>query len=196
VIFEGVDTSGKSTQIDILKGLFKDAIFTKEPGGTKLGADIRKLLLEGEVSSKTAELFLFLSDRAEHYHRIIKPNKDKLIFSDRGFISGIAYAMTNGKDFDLDTLIELNMMAIESTLPDKLFLFVTNENLIKERLKGKDKDNIENRGIKYLLEVQDNMKKVISLLGIKYVEIDSSMSIDDIGKIIVKEIKNHNGDKA
>ena len=93
---EGVDGAGKSTQIAFLASTFKDAIITKEPGATPLGEQIRKIILGGNLNiSHQAEMFLFLADRAEHYEKIIKPNRDKIVFCDRSFVSGIAYAMTN-----------------------------------------------------------------------------------------------------
>ena len=92
---EGVDGAGKSTQIAFLASTFKDAIITKEPGATPLGEQIRKIILGGNLNiSHQAEMFLFLADRAEHYEKIIKPNRDKIVFCDRSFVS-IAYAMTN-----------------------------------------------------------------------------------------------------
>ena len=93
---EGVDGAGKSTQIAFLASTFKDAIITKEPGATPLGEQIRKIILGGNLNiSHQAEMFLFLADRAEHYEKIIKPHRDKIVFCDRSFVSGIAYAMTN-----------------------------------------------------------------------------------------------------
>lgn len=93
---EGIDGAGKSTQIALLASTFKDAIITKEPGATPLGTQIRKIILGGNLNiSHQAEMFLFLADRAEHYEKIIKPNRDKMVFCDRSFVSGIAYAMTN-----------------------------------------------------------------------------------------------------
>ena len=93
---EGVDGAGKSTQIAFLASTFKDAIITKEPGATPLGEQIRKIILGGNLNiSHQAEMFLFLADRAEHYEKIIKPNRDKIVFCYRSFVSGIAYAMTN-----------------------------------------------------------------------------------------------------
>lgn len=93
---EGVDGAGKSTQIALLASTFKDAIITKEPGATPLGEQIRKIILGENLNiSHQAEMFLFLADRAEHYEKIIKPNRDKIVFCDRSFVSGIAYAMTN-----------------------------------------------------------------------------------------------------
>ena len=90
VIFEGIDCVGKTTQINLLKEIYKDAIITKEPGGTKFGKKIRNLLLNGDEISKKAELFLFLADRNEHYEKVIKPNLNNLILSDRSLISGIS----------------------------------------------------------------------------------------------------------
>ena len=93
---EGVDGAGKSTQIALLASTFKDAIITKEPGATPLGEQIRKIILGDNLNiCHQAEMFLFLADRAEHYEKIIKPNRDKIVFCDRSFVSGIAYAMTN-----------------------------------------------------------------------------------------------------
>ncbi len=95
ILLEGIDGCGKSTQIELIKDRFPNIITTKEPAGTNLGVKIREILLNGEKVSKEAETLLFLADRAEHYNRILAPNRDKVIISDRGFISGIAYSLTN-----------------------------------------------------------------------------------------------------
>jgi dTMP kinase len=188
VVIEGIDTSGKSTQVDLLKCEFKNAIFTKEPGGTSLGESIRKMLLNGEILSTRAELFMFLADRAEHYEEIVKPNRDKFIFSDRGVISGIAYAKTNHEEFSFDKLIELNMIALNKDMPDIIFLLKVDKTLIKKRLSIKENDNIEKRGIEYLLKVQENMQKVLQKMNIKYVEIDASKSIGIIHNMIINNL--------
>ncbi len=189
VIFEGIDTCGKTTQLKLLKEKFKDAIFTKEPGGTKIGEKIRDMLLNGEISSKKSELFLFLADRAEHYEEIVKPNRDKKwVFSDRGFISGIAYAITNHNDIDSKNLIELNKIAIDNDMPEIIIMMATNENLIKKRLSKKTEDMIERRGIEYLLKVQDNMIKILEKLRVNFVIIDASKSIEDIYKDIINTL--------
>jgi len=101
VIFEGIDTCGKTTQIDLIANRFIDAIKTREPGGTEFGKRAREILLTDSLASKEAELLLFLADRAEHYAEVIRPNRDKLILSDRGFLSGIRYALANG-DFEFE----------------------------------------------------------------------------------------------
>ncbi len=190
VILEGVDTSGKSTQIDLLKQKYTDAVFTKEPGGTKLGFNIRKIILDGEISSIQAELFMFLADRAEHYEQIVKPNKNKLIFSDRGLISGIAYAKTNYEKFSFEELIKLNMIALDKDMPNLVVLLKIDKTHIEKRLNAKKHDNIEKRGIRYLLKVQENMIETLKKMKIKYIQIDASLKIEDIHNIIIKNIGN------
>ena len=189
VLFEGVDTSGKSTQVDLLHACFPDAIKTKEPGGTALGMTLRELILHQGVHNHKTELFLFLADRAEHYHDIIKPALDKMILSDRGLISGIAYALANHESYEMDFLLTLNRFALDNTLPDKVILLLTNEALIKERLGEKNADFIEQRGMAYLLKIQAIMIEVIEALGIDAIMIDASKS----KKEIHQEIKDFIG---
>ncbi len=184
VIFEGVDTAGKSTQIELLKSNFPEIIATKEPAGTEFGKWAREILLNGELKSKRAETLLFLADRAEHYQEVIKPNRaSKLIISDRGFISGIAYALANGEDFE--TLIELNSYAMEGDLPDLVVLFEIDESILRERLSQKSQDSIEKRGIEYILKVQDNLKKTLKRLKLNYKVVYASKSIEQLQKELI-----------
>lgn len=162
VVFEGIDCVGKSTQISLLKECFKEAIFTAEPGGTELGSHLRELLLNKPYKlEKRTELLLFLADRSEHYEEILSKNKDKLIISDRSFISGIAY--TN-KAFDKKILFKLNAFALNDFFPQKIIFLKGDKELIKERLSKKELDSIEKRGIDYFLAVQDELENTINFL--------------------------------
>jgi len=120
-----------------------------------------------------------LADRAEHYEEIIKPNRDKTVISDRGFLSGIGYALANG-DFDFEELVRLNRFALEEHLPDKIILFLTNEETLKERMTQKNLDGIEQRGLKYLLQVQTHMLKSVERLKIEHLLIDATEEIESI----------------
>ena len=180
VVIEGIDTAGKSTQLEILKNKFPNAIFTKEPGGTALGLKLREMILNGEAKSSLAEMFMFLADRADHTQEIILKNKEKLIISDRSFISGIAYA----KDEEIEKLIELNRIATSNIFPNKIILLVLSKDELENRLSQKEHDSIEKRGIQYLLDIQDRLKKTILKLNIEYIFIDASKQIDEIEKII------------
>lgn len=188
VLFEGIDTCGKTTQIELVAKSFENVIVTKEPGGTEFGKHARAILLQDSLASKRAELFLFLADRAEHYAQIIKPNKDKLIISDRGFLSGIGYALANG-DFDFEHLVELNKFALEEEFPDLVVLFITNMETLSQRMSEKTLDGIELRGLDYLLSVQNHMKTSLEKLNIDYLLIDATESIEIIEEKIEKKIK-------
>ena len=188
VLFEGIDTCGKSTQIELIEKAFDNVITTKEPGGTKFGVQAREILLQDALTSKRAELLLFLADRAEHYAQIIKPNSDKLIISDRGFLSGIGYALANG-DFEFKHLVELNKFALEDTLPDLIVLFTTNMKTLKQRMGEKKLDGIELRGLEYLISVQEHMEESLAKLNIPHLLIDATQSIETIHQEIVKSIQ-------
>jgi len=184
IAIEGIDTSGKSTQIKMLNKEFKNALFVKEPGFSTLGKKLRKIIFEDKITKK-AELFLFLADRAELIEKTIKPNLDKLIISDRSVISGIAYGLSF---FDFDFLVNLNRFATDSIFPQKVIILkLTKEELIK-RLSQKLHDNIEKRGIDYLLKIQDNLIKTCSRLEIPYVLIDASNPVEEINFRIKKVI--------
>ncbi|MBP3675184.1 MAG: dTMP kinase [Campylobacter sp.] len=188
--FEGVDGAGKSTQINMLKEIYKDAIITKEPGGTELGLMIRNYLMSSASKiSQRAEIFLFLADRAEHYEKVLKPNYGNLILSDRSFVSGLAYAMANDDNLDIKTLIELNKFALCSDFGDKFVFLKANENLIRQRLFSRGQnDDIESRGIEYLMRVQGFMSIILADLKFEVLEIDASLSPEIIHNKIRKFI--------
>ena len=188
ILFEGIDTCGKSTQIDLIANKHPEIIVTHEPGGTAFGKKAREILLTDSLASKRAELLLFLADRAEHYEEIIEPNKDKIIISDRGFISGIGYALANG-DFDFEELLSLNKFALKDHFPDRIVLFLTDMETLKERTSQKSLDGIELRGLEYLLTVQEHMKESIIKLDIPHLFIDATDSIENIHQTILTYLK-------
>lgn len=188
LVVEGVDTAGKSTQIDKLKNDFSSAIFTKEPGGTSVGREIREIILNRGVESKEAELFLFLADRAEHTKEVIIPNRDKMIISDRSLISGIAYAMLN-EGFSLELLVKFNRLATFDILPDKVVLLWLDIDELEKRISNKSSDKIEERGVEYLFDIQTKLLEVIKALELDYILINANESIEEINKKIIEFIK-------
>jgi dTMP kinase len=189
VLFEGIDTCGKSTQIELISQKHPEIIITHEPGGTAFGQKAREILLSDSLASKRAELLLFLADRAEHYQEVISPNKNKVIISDRGFLSGIGYALANG-DFDFEELVSLNRFALEGHFPDKVILFLTDIKTLEERTSVKSLDGIELRGLEYLLTVQEHMKQSILKLGIPHLFVDATEDIETIHTHITDYLRN------
>lgn len=180
VVIEGIDTAGKSTQLDILKNKYQDAVFTKEPGGTDIGLKLRAMALNGEAKSNIAEMFLFLADRAEHIEEVIKPNKDKVVISDRSVISGIAYA----SNLSLEVVTNLNLIATSNIMPSHVILLELTAEELKRRLSGKSNDSIESRGIDYLIDIQNRMKKTVQMLKLNHLFVDASLSIEEIAEKI------------
>ncbi len=176
IVIEGIDTAGKSTQLDILKQNHPNAIFTKEPGGTQIGIELRQMVLSGRAKSKIAEMLIFLADRAEHIEEVILPNKDKMVISDRSLISGIAYAST----LELEHMIELNLLATSNTLPTHAILLELSREELTFRLSQKENDSIESRGIDYLLDIQDRLKQAIIKMKLNHICIDAGEPIDTI----------------
>ncbi|MDE7316576.1 MAG: dTMP kinase [Helicobacter sp.] len=187
VALEGIDTSGKTTQIAALKRHFPNAICTKEPGGTELGAKLREILLERHVT-KTTELFLFLADRAEHYARVIAPNADSLLISDRSLVSGIAYALA----FDVEILCALNRLAMPR-MPDLVIVLELDSASLQQRLSTKHRnmqaDVLESRGIAYLLDVQQNMHRACELLELPYLTLCANENKETLTQKIVEAIR-------
>ncbi len=189
ILFEGIDGAGKSTQIARLAAAYPQAIVTKEPGGTKLGENLREILLKENNLDKRAEILLFLADRAEHFGKIIKPNLDKMILSDRGFVSGMAYALAGG-NFSFEELLNLNKFALQGNFPQKIVFFKADESTLRSRLGSRAQmDGIEARGFEYLLRVQDAMEEILQKLDVRYVTIDAAWDEEKITNLI-KEFIN------
>ena len=191
IAIEGIDTAGKSTQIQKLKEHFPNAVLTKEPGATKIGIQIREMVLSANTKSKRAEFLLFLADRAEHIKEVIKPNLKKLIISDRSAVSGVAYALVQG-EINTKDLIELNNFATQNIYPQKVFLLKLTEKELRFRLSQKELDGIELRGVQYLLKIQDAIIEATKLLNLELITIDATKSIEEITKEILKKIKDTN----
>ena len=184
IAIEGIDTAGKSTQIELLKNDFNNAIFIKEPGFTNVGNKLREIIFNEEIDKKT-ELFLFLADRSETVEKVIKPNYNKLIISDRSIISGIAYGL---EWFDFDLLVNLNRFATDGIFPQYVIILKLEKEELKQRISQKKHDNIEKRGIDYLLRIQDNIINTCNRLEIPYLLIDASENIEAINFRIKKVI--------
>jgi dTMP kinase len=185
---EGVDTCGKSTQIELLKNAFPDAVFTKEPGGTELGMKFREILLGDYDIDKRAEFLLFLADRAQHGAKVLAPNlaQNRVVISDRSMISGLAYSRGL---FDEKFLLDATSFAMNGKKPDIVILLKLTEEELRNRLGGKAHDRIEKQGMEYLLGVQSNIEYCCNLLGIKLVIIDASESRETIFAQISSIIK-------
>lgn len=126
ITFEGPEGAGKSTQVTLLvewlraRGL--EAYTTREPGGTPLGLEIRRLLLSQDMSAE-AEYLLYSADRAEHVRKVVLPalEEGKIVISDRHLDSSLAY-QGYGRGLPLDWLRQVAAGAVGSLRPHRTIL--------------------------------------------------------------------------
>ena len=129
ISFEGLDGAGKTTQIDLLERWLQSRgvpyIRTREPGGTPLGVEIRRLLLNRPelAIDPLAETFLFQADRAQHFARLVIPalGEGKLVITDRCFDASIAY-QGYGRGVGAELVEQLSMLATRGHVPDLTIL--------------------------------------------------------------------------
>lgn len=130
ITFEGIEGSGKTTQIRLLQKHLLDrdrrVVVTREPGGCRIADDIRKILLDPVNTdlTPTAELLLYAAARAQHVAEVIKPAlaNEAIVLCDRYIDATVAY-QGYGRGFDLALIEELNRLAITGIRPDLTLLF-------------------------------------------------------------------------
>lgn len=129
ITLEGIDGSGKSTQMpmlaDELRLLGYDVLTTFEPGGTTLGHRLREVFLETSTPiAPRAELFLFAADRSQHVEFLIKPalKKGKIVISDRYSDATFAYQGA-GRGFPTETINQIIKIATNGLKPDLTLFF-------------------------------------------------------------------------
>ena len=147
ISFEGPEASGKSSQINLLKNYFiKNKLpykITREPGGTKLAEDLRKLILNKKSSINILEeVLILMTARSDHINKIILPNinQGKIVISDRFADSTFIYQGYVGK-IGLNKVMNLHKILLDNYLPRKTFLFCLPINEINNRLKKRKKGN-------------------------------------------------------
>ena len=132
IIFEGIEASGKSTNIEnvskFLNKINRRFVKIREPGGSKNSEKIRKLILDkNSTFNKKTDLLLLLASRSENIEKILKKNyKKKIILIDRITDSTIAYQHF-GMRLKLKLIEIINNYIIENFKPNITFLSIVNE---------------------------------------------------------------------
>lgn len=129
ITFEGIDGSGKSTQLRLLANFLKQkgchVLLTREPGGTPVGNRLRAALLDAqEEVDPLTELLVFAADRAQHVRRVLRPalESGQVVFSDRYADATAAYQGA-GRGFSPELISEIIELATEGLKPDLTLLF-------------------------------------------------------------------------
>ncbi len=207
ITFEGIEGCGKTTQIkkaaDFLCRNNIDVFLTEEPGGSALGLELRRILLNRGESSKgisaRSEILLFLADRAQHVDEIIRPalERGRTVLCDRYSDATIAY-QGYGRGLDVDTVIYLDRFSSLSLKPEVTFLFdLPAEAGLKRafhRIAGNDaaeaEDRFENEDIRFHSRVRSGYLSLARSEPRRFRVIDSTGSIETVaGQVRAELIK-------
>lgn len=197
ISFEGIDGSGKSTQIqrlaDFLRSLSFDIVVTREPGGSIGGEEIRKLLLQGDVDrwSAETEILLFTAARRDHLERIILPamKNGQIVICDRFTDSTRMYQGMRGPK--LKKLVDMLDKEVIGHDPDLTILIDIDPEIGLRR--AKSRETVEERFEDFGLELQKKMRKGFLDLSKQFSNrisvIDGLQSEDKVSKEICSLVK-------
>ena len=191
ITFEGIDGSGKSTQIQLLEAEFEKLDISyktfREPGGTKLSEKIRAILLDKENIElySNAESLLFAAARAQLTAEQIKPalTKGEFVICDRFTDSTIAY-QGYGRGLNINNLELINTIATDGLIPDITFILDIDPQKATERLKTVNPDRMEAAGIDFFKKIRQGYCQIREQNQSRCIVIDGEKPQKDISKEI------------
>ncbi len=196
ITMEGPDGSGKSTQIALLKEYLEgegyEVLITREPGGTVISEAIREIILNKEYTemSSVTEMLLYASARAQLIAELVGPAIDngKAVISDRFVDSSLVYqGMARG--LGVDTVYEVNKLAIGKYMPDVTFLLdLPAEVGISRKKDQKELDRMELESLDFHRKVAEGYRQMAEKFPERIKTIDATLPIDEICGMIKEYI--------
>ena len=193
VTFEGLDGSGKTTQVELLaKGLRdegREVVTTREPGGSELGEQIREVLLHrAEDIVPWAEAALFAAARAQLVEKVVLPALERGadVLCDRYIDSSLAYQGI-ARGIGVDRVLEMNLQATRGLLPDRTILLTIDPG---ERRMGAERDRIEREDAGFVARVDDAYRELAELFPRRILQVDGSKPPDEVARTIRDELRD------
>jgi dTMP kinase len=188
IVIEGGDGAGKDTQIELLKRDFPDFVYTREPGGTELGKELREIVLHkkyGELPVLT-EAFIFLADRAQHVATLVGPSlaAGKHVVSNRSWVSMMAYQVYGRNHMEIKPIIEASIGEIyrDNVIDLAIILDVSPEvGVARQQAMGKQFDVMESLPIEARTAIRKGFLETAGALS-QSVVIDANRSIEEVYK--------------
>ncbi len=193
IAFEGGEGTGKSTQSKLLKSWLEEqgetVVLSREPGGSELGKEIRKILLShstGEISPR-AEALLYAADRANHVYEIIRPAlaAGDVVITDRYFDSSIAYQGA-GRILEPGEIARISRWATESLFPTLTIIIDLSAEIGIGRLKKLDR--LEAQPLVFHERVRQEFLQISLLDPERYFVVDGHQSIAAIHTAIISRV--------
>ncbi|NLB17915.1 MAG: dTMP kinase [Syntrophomonadaceae bacterium] len=193
ISFEGIDGSGKTTQLNRLiahlQGQGYKVALLREPGGTAISERIRELLLDARNQIEPmAEALLYAAARAQLVREVVIPmlNCGTIILADRFIDSTIAY-QGYGRGLDISQLSEINRMAAGGLEPELTFLLDIPAPLAAERRQGSVPDRLEKEGLEFQSRIRAGYLALAMELG-RFRVIDGTQPVEQITEEIVEVV--------
>jgi dTMP kinase len=195
IVFEGGEGTGKDTKIELLKKEWPDAVYTKEPGGTKFGLEMRRLLLDwkdGEIDP-LAELFFFSAARVHFMKEVVRPALEagKTVVTNRFALSTIAYQVYGRERPDLLPIArEAIKASVGDTMPDFTILFDLDpaEGIRRVEQRDDGKTRFDAESLSFHARVREGYLKHVGDFG-PHAIIDSTGSIEEVWAETKKALK-------
>jgi len=193
ITFEGIEGSGKTTQIQLLSNYLEDRgidhVLTREPGGTPIGDQIRRLVLDprNSVMTPVCELLLYAAARAQHVDQVIRPALDagRLVLCDRFKDATFAYQ---------DALHDLKTLALR---PDLTLLFDIDAGLALKRARerehggSQDQTRFEQEDLAFHERVRSGYLEMSRQEPERYAVLDARGSVDEVHLRVIETIAKH-----
>ncbi len=195
ITFEGIDGCGKSTQARGLERRLEEEgnapLLLREPGGTPISEDIRKVLLNPDNSSMAPEneALLLAASRSQLLKEVIVPHlkKGTIVLCDRYIDSTLAY-QGFGRDLPQKWLRQINRLAFELAIPDKTFLFDLPVDVALSRLGNRQRDRIEATGVDFLEKVRNGFLTLAEQESDRYIILDGQNQSEELEKDISSQV--------
>ena len=193
VTFEGVDGSGKSTQAELLRDALvaegREAILTREPGGTELGERARELVLNGPTMTPWAEAALFAAARAELVARIILPALERGadVISDRYVDSSLAYQGI-ARGIGIEHVLELNLHVVQGLMPDRTVLLLLDPDEAARRSGATDR--LEREGEEFRARVDEAYRELAAIFPERIVALDGSLPPTELSGLVREALRS------
>jgi dTMP kinase len=194
ITFEGVDGSGKSTQVRLLaeqlRGEGRDVLATREPGGTSFGEKVRELILGDDELAPWAEAALFTAARAQLVDQVIRPAlaRGQDVLCDRYLDSSLAYQGL-ARGLGVERVLEINLAATGHLLPDRTFLIVVPLDQASLR-RGSKPDRIEREGDDFVAHVDSAYRELAGIFAQRIVTVDGDRPPEEVAKEIREQLRD------
>lgn len=190
---EGVEGAGKSTVARTLSSRFDelghDVVTVREPGGTALGEEVRRLLLHSDDMCAWAEALLFAAQRAQLAAEVVEPAlaAGRWVVSDRSYYSSLAYQGA-ARGLGVEAVRRVNEAGLQGVVPDLVVVLDVDPGLGLGR--QHEDDRIGGQGVAFQEAVADGFRRLAAAEPEKVVVVDASAPIASVVDEVMRHIES------